>query len=497
VKLIDSIARRFGYTKRPASGGWRRNLAFKAAENSRLTEDWPTRILSADSAVGTGLRTMRSRSRDLERNDSHARGFGKALVRNVLGSEGIAFQSKVVESNGVPDKLANLRIEEAWYRWGINRFCDVERKLTWREMQTMALRRAAYDGEVLLRWVRETANPYGISLRLIEADLLDETHNANLENGGTIRMGVERNSIGQVTAYHLLNGHPGDTMPAPKNGNRRERVPAELIIHLFLPERPGQSRGWPWLTAAIRDLWMLGGYKEAELVAARVSAAKAGFITKTFPDGMPYPEEEDGTGKTMEVEPGIIEELPMGSQFTPWDPTHPNTAFGDFVKSALRSVATGMGVSYNTLSSDLEGVNYSSIRAGLLDEREEWLQIQSWLIDHLCRPVFRKWIEVCLLGGAIKLPPEKLEKFTADTWRGRRWQWVDPEKDVRAGLLAVEGGLKSRRQIVAESGGDIEETLEEIAQDNQMADEKGVTLSGPNGAQPVAKPAPEPNPPSQ
>jgi lambda family phage portal protein len=491
MRILDSIANRFGYQRR-TKPHWKRNLAFKAAENSRLTEDWPTRILSADAALGTYLRTIRSRSRDLERNDSHARGYGKALTRNVLGAEGIQLQSKVTEANGTVDRLANLRIEDAWYKWGIEKWCDSTRQLTWRELQRMALLRSSFDGEVLLLLESSGDNPFGFSLRMLEGDYLDESHNENLQDGSTVRMGVETDKTGRVTAYHVFTSHPGDNFPAvPKDGKRRVRLLADRVIHLYMPERSQQTRGFPWLTAALRDLGMLAGYKEAELVAARVAASKAGFITKSFPDGMPY-SEDDTTGRTMEVEPGIIEELPMGAEFTPWDPTHPNTAFGDFIKSGLRGVATGLGMSYNTLSSDLEGVNFSSIRAGLLDEREEWLQIQSWLIDHLCRPVFRAWLQAALLTGAVKLPPEKIEKFTADTWRGRRWQWVDPERDVRAGLLAVEGGLKSRRQLVAEAGADFAETLDEIAEDNKLAKEAGVQLAGPNGNQPVAKPGTPP-----
>ena len=38
------------------------------------------------------------------------------------------------------------------------------------------------------------------------------------------------------------------------------------------------------------------------------------------------------------------------------------TAFADFHASVLRSVASGLGISYVTLANNLEGVSYSSIR---------------------------------------------------------------------------------------------------------------------------------------
>ena len=58
------------------------------------------------------------------------------------------------------------------------------------------------------------------------------------------------------------------------------------MLHVFLPERAHQTRGVPMLATAIGALKMLHGYREAELVAARVAASKMGFITS--PDGDGY-----------------------------------------------------------------------------------------------------------------------------------------------------------------------------------------------------------------
>jgi capsid protein len=57
------------------------------------------------------------------------------------------------------------------------------------------------------------------------------------------------------------------------------------MIHAFLPERAMQTRGAPWMSPVIADLKMLNGYREAELVAARVGASKMGFFTSPTGDG--------------------------------------------------------------------------------------------------------------------------------------------------------------------------------------------------------------------
>jgi capsid protein len=133
------------------------------------------------------------------------------------------------------------------------------------------------------------------------------------------------------------------------------------------------------------------------------------------------------------------------------------------------------------LASDLEGVNYSSLRGGLLDERETWMMLQSWFIDTVITPVFEAWLEMALLSGQLgKLPMYRFDKFNAPEWKGRRWAWVDPEKDVNSSIKAVANGFKSRRELIAEQGGDVEETFRDIAADNQLAALAGINIDSDN-----------------
>ena len=145
----------------------------------------------------------------------------------------------------------------------------------------------------------------------------------------------------------------------------------------------------------------------------------------------------------------------MGTSFQSWNPDHPTGNYAGFVKSCLRGIAAGLGVSYNMIANDLEGVNYSSIRAGLLDEREYYKAVQRWYIDSLIAPVFSGWLETNILNGTINLPSAKMSKFNSPGvahWMPRRWAWVDPLKDQQASVLAVENQFKSKRQVVAEMG---------------------------------------------
>ena len=45
--------------------------------------------------------------------------------------------------------------------------------------------------------------------------------------------------------------------------------------------------------------------------------------------------------------------------------------------------------------------------------------------------------------------------------------------------MAIENGLKSRRRVIAEQGGDIEETLDEMREDRELAKSKGLAFPFP------------------
>lgn len=474
-----------------------RGRRFAGAEFSRLTNDFSQGVSSADAAIESNVLVLRNRSREMERDNPLTGRWLTLLENNVIGAHGVRLQMKIKDPDrvapggkiipGQPDNFANIAIEQHWKEWGRKRWipgqgkmawCSFDGSLSWLKIQKLALRSAKRDGSCFIRlYVDPEHNPYGLSLRMQEADYLDVRYSANLKNGNKVRMGIEKNPNGRTVAWHLFKHHPGDRLNwSSYNTMSRERVPADQIIHLYDPKRIEQCEGVPANHAVLIRMKMLEGYDEAELVAARVAANKAGFFVRSIPDGLePSLEQlEDGTG-IMDSEPGEFQDLPMGVDFKPWDPTHPNSGYGDFSKSAKRDIAAGLNISYNSLGNDLEGVNFSSIRAGVLEDREQFMSEQNWLIEELISPVFEYWLQIALLAEAITLPngsplpATKYDKFNAPSHIARRWPWVDPQKDVKANLLQIENGLKSRRAIISETGGDISDVFAEMEADNQLA----------------------------
>jgi lambda family phage portal protein len=273
-----------------------------------------------------------------------------------------------------------------------------------------------------------------------------------------------------VLAYHLLQ----DVEQA--YGAKRVRIDANEIWHLFMAEEIGQVRGVPPMAAPMLRMNNLGAYEDAAVIAARVGASKMGFFTSPDGDMAPLADGTDQNGVPYtDADPGTFGTLPAGYDFKPFDPDYPSAMFGDFTKACLRGIASGLGVAYNALANDLEGVNYSSIRQGALAERDSWMLVQTWFIESFLRPVFAEWLKSAIAFGQITLangsalPLGKLDKFSAHAWQGRRWQWVDPLKDIEAARLQVKSGVASPQMIAAQNGVDIEDVLADIARFEKMS----------------------------
>lgn len=462
----------------------RGSRSFSAARIDRLTEGWTSQSLTTDADLRLQLPILRARSRDLWMNNDYAKKFFRLVRVNVVGHTGIRMQNKAKDPNGNLDSRANDMIEAAWRHWGKKGQCDVTGRLSWLDVQKTFIETMARDGEVILRKVKGFDNAHRFAVQFLEPDLLDHTLNTTLANGNEIRLGIEFDQWDRPVRYYFLRRHPGDYGYVSGAGQKHLTVPAAEILHRFLPERIRQSRGIPWLHTAAARLNMLAGYEDAELVAARVTASKMGFFTKKSEDGFSLADGEDDNGNPVtDAEPGTFEELPQGYDFKAWDPQHPTQAFPFFLKAMLRGAASGMGVAYHALANDLEGVNFSSIRSGTLEERDMWRELQTMVVENLCGPIFEDWLNMALLSGAVPLPHSKFDKFNAPAWKPRGWDWVDPKKDQEACALAVENKFKTWADVLAEQGKDLEEHLEQLALEQKIAESKGVALTiGGNNA---------------
>lgn len=478
ARAARSVAVAGGMQAAPTRRGGVRASIFNAADTSRLMSDSLPWTFSSDYEIRWEIRFMRARARALVRNNPYAAGFVNEIANQVIGPHGILLQAKVKTQAGDHAKATNTTIEKGWQTWGLPETCSADGHDGWVDTQELIMKTIPMDGEVFLRRLRGFDNRYGYALQFIDADLVDELYNIPAGPGqNEIRMGVEIDGYNRPVAYHVYRRYPSDNTGQQYT---REKIPADEMLHLFVRYRPNQTRGVTWFAPVVTSLHNLDGYEFAELQAARVSAAKMGFIINKSLEAIqaytpPAPGEEP---RTMDVEPGLIPELMPGQEFQSFDPQHPTAAYRDFTSTVLGAIARGLNMSYATLTGDLSKANYGSNRAGLQSERDVYRKLQMFMITHGCRPVYTDWIRMALLGSALILDSRLASDYTDVAWKPRGWKWIDPWVDLRASKLAIDLGLDSRTRIAAEQGRDYEDTVDELGEEQEYAENAGVDVSG-------------------
>lgn len=462
----------------PLPGGRGRSRVprpYQAAISDRLTASWLASRQSINDELRGDLDALRERSRDVARNNAYARKFLKMVARNVVGPKGFVLQARAMSAPKQPDTLANAAVELGFFNWAKRGSADITGRLSFNDLCRVLVRGTARDGEALVHIVRgdDARNREGLALQLIDIARLDTQRNRAVAAGKpAIVMGIE------IDQYQRPLGYWVKTSPEAGSASA-VRYDARDMLHLFVPEDSEQLRGRPWMHAAMLDTHDLGEFNRSALLAARKGANTLGFIVSPTGEAPPGEQDSDGTPLDLSV-PGSYDVLPEGYDIRTPESQFPNTAYDPFVKAILRRISSGLDVSYNSLANDLEGVNFSSIRAGVLEERDEWSQLQNWFIDAFLEPVFDEWFPRAMAAGTLvmdngsALPLSKAAKFSAHEWQGRRWQWVDPLKDIEASRQSIRTGIASPQMIAAQNGVDVEDVLDGIATFERMVAAQGI-----------------------
>lgn len=447
--------------------------AFQSAILDRLNAEWvfaPTHINKDLSS----LETMKSRCRDAAKNDGNMKKYISMRQTNIVGPNGITLISNIKDfKTEKPDKIANAIIESKYEDFSKKKNFSVDEQSSRTDVENLIVASLAYDGEIFIRIIPGYNNKYQFAIQVLDSINCKSSRNETLPNGNQIVNGIEINGFGKPLRYHFEFGNTTD----PYCNFKRVAIPAEQVIHLFYKEYPEQNRGIPLAQSGIKRLNYLQGAAEAELIAARLSACKTAFYTR--PKGESFGNEADiqadGTLRNK-LAPGTIDSLPEGWGISTIDPTHPNGNFAEFAKVMMRDIANAWNVSYNELANDLEGVNYSSIRQGVMFERDCWSTEQQFLINNFETIIFNKWLEINLINGNLApLPYSKIEKFAnRDKWQPRSWEWVDPLKDAQANEIKVKNGWTTNNLVTSKQGGDYYDNLDQIKQEQDAAKKLGI-----------------------
>lgn len=450
--------------------------AYEGAARGRNTDSWVTPGTSADAEIATAGPVLRDRARDLVRNNPHATKGIAGWVTNLVGSG-------IMPRPVTGDDARNDKVKEAFKRWCDQ--CDAGGQLDFYGLQALSVTGMVEGGEMLSRrrWRRASDGlAIPVQIQLLEPDFIDSARHGDLANGNTAISGIEFSPIGQRSAYWLFGQHPGGAVLSMNARLASAPVPASDVTHLYEMRRT-QVRGVTWLAPVMRALRDHADYKFAERIRKKAEASYVGAVvgdddsdwglnpddaTKT---GDLRPQVVDGRGNPIEyMSPGMFAYLRNGKDIKFNTPAAVG-GFSEYDEAELRAVAAGLRLPYEVLTGDLSQINFSSMRAGLIEFRRLVTAIQwMFIIPMVCAPWWRWFCAAAYLAGEIDSPDIPVE------WSPPKFEWVDPYKDILADVLAIRAGIKTPQDVIAATGRPMQEVLDELKAWTKILDDYGLVL---------------------
>ena len=466
--------------------------------SEKLLQKWHARPTPFVNFTDQRHTKLVGRAREICLTNSYGQKALRILKNNVIGEFGMRLQSHVKLPDGTLDMEVNGAIEEAWLDFSQPYVLDTARQASLQEFQEICLSSIVTDGDFFVRIMENDEYEYGLKIQEIDALRVPPSSSSRYRLADTEQIyknGIVFDKETMKPLWYSLNDD--NITRYDVDVNRGKRIDAADMMHGFIKERTGQVRGVPLGHTSAATLYMIGKYEEAALRNAEIGASKLGFLTQSSDEPPPtrpkldengeeMKDEEGNTiledaldGVSIDMEAGSLNSLPPGVGFADWSPEYPNQEFESFMRVMLRKASVGYDVAYADLSGDLTSVNYSSIRQGALENRENFKTLQKVIIFKFLYPLYKRWLGSAIAKGMIRvngkpLGMERINDYCKPVWTPRRWPWIDPQSEAKANQIAIKSGLKAPSQVIKEAGGDPEETWQTIKQDIETMRAKGI-----------------------
>lgn len=446
---------------------------YAGASVGRRTGDWVKGAKDGTTEVRDAGKRLREAARSLVRDNAYASQGLEEWESNLAPITG---RSMIDEADPERAQAANLAIDTQWYEWTCK--CDFDGLTDFGGLQHIVARALVQDGGCLIRRRPLPGAPIPFQLQLMELDWLDDSKDFQKPDGdGYILGGIEFDKDGKRRGYWILRQHPGSQTSFSGNASPSKFVPANEMLHIFEPLRPGQQLGASRFASVILRSRDIDGYEEAELVRKQTEACVAAFVEDVSPDAVETQTVgasiTDADGRLIETfSPGMMAYLPPGRRVQFNQPSA-NGGYSDYMRAQLRGMAAGLGLPFETMTGDLSQVTFISGRMGLLSFRRRVRKLQNkTIIPQFLEPVWAWFIEAGQATGAIGATKQRIWA----KWVPPKWESIQPLDDANADLTDIRSGARTLAQVITERGGDPADQLREIAETNEQLDQAGIIL---------------------
>ena len=406
---------------------------------------------SPNADIRMSLARLRIMAKESYQRSDHARAIVRTTRQKTIGRG-----MRLLFRSGLDD-TTEQRIRAEWRRWSSSAHLTPQRRLDFAALQALAVNSLYLYGEVIALLI-----PYG------GVEVLDPCRLDDQMTGRNIGMGIEFAESGAPERYYF-RWHAGRDRLDLNQGSIHRIVPAERVIHSFLSEYPEQIRGVPLLLSADR-LEDVREYSEAEIDAAVAASNKMAVVKRNSAgDGL----ESAGSQSSIYIEDREIFELPAGAELDQWNPDHPTSQYGAFVRKELEGVAAGSGASYQDISGDYGSANFSSIRASNISLRDSWGELQTLVRQEIVEPIFRHFIYQAAAAGKFGLQrPEHLLDHCI--WTPRSWEHIQPREEAAAIDIGLKNHSITLSDAIRRQGRDPQEHFDEMARDQAQLQKLGL-----------------------
>lgn len=388
------------------------------------------------SEVSAARGTVQGRARHKAQNNALAHAAKEAWTTAVVGPG-------LIPTSQHPEPATRAALDASFAKWA--KRADVTGRSNFGALTANAVGDEFIDGEAFGRWI-------GDQLQAIPAEQVAMDLTTMLSDGRQIVNGVEIDADGRVLAYHIHPARPTDVFAtyAPA-----VRVDAADVLHLGQFET-GSYRAISKFAPVLLRLDALDSLEDAQAMNVRMAALLSVILTNENDTSGDDPLQE-GVG----LAPGAILKFGGGWKVNSTAPQQAQQS-AELVLHMIRTIAAGLGIPVHLVDGNLTNANYSSLRAALVSFRQKIDAYQfNVLAPTWLDPVWRRVATAAVLSGDLDAKID--DDLFAVEWIPPAQPWVDPEKDLKAQILAIDNGLMSRKQAVAAQGYSVEKLDAEIA----------------------------------
>lgn len=468
---------------RRAQAGVRPGMYYQGASTDAMRGDWSTTITSATQIIRQEYQTLCARSELAYRTDVWARRIIDVLATFIVG-QGIKPYPLIKKYNGEINEIATQTLARDWQRFNDEGIRNGTQKITLYEAQSLEFKTIGVYGNCLTNIIAARPGSHlRFAFQFIKPTRLDFSKDNYYDTTAyeeqiqkKIVHGIKINEYGEPVEFYIK----GVDKP----------VSAERMSVSYYPVETEMYLGIPWLTPALGQIWDNQQLFEDKLRQSRIGSRLGYRVSKDDDDA--FRSAIDATSDSNEyIDLDFQGFVSSNGEITPVKLDDSiKESFSPLVKHNLISCAAGMGISYQHLTSDLEGMNFAASRANIINDNRFFRSRFKWFTKTVLQRKWERFVEWEVLQG--KVPGVTYQMYLDDPWYYTQcfWlpmdgeEWVDPLKDAASIKLLYGMGQLTYQEICAMAGKDYKSTYAQLKKEKAMFEADGMQHLMPN-AQPI------------